>query len=76
MALAVALFINSAVGLSFGPLLMGLASDLFAPALGEGEGLRAGILVGLTAGLLSSALYWLASRSVATEIEQAEGAAA
>lgn len=76
MALAVALFINSAIGLSFGPLLMGVASDLFAPSLGEGEGLRAGILVGLSAGLLSGLLYWLASRSIKTEIAQAEGAAA
>jgi len=72
-ALAVALFINSAVGLSFGPLLIGLASDLLTPSMGEGEGLRAGILLGLVAGLASGVLYWLASRSIAEEIADVEG---
>ena len=72
-ALAVALFINSAVGLSFGPLLIGLASDLLTPSMGEGEGLRAGILLGLVAGLASGVLYWLASRSITEEIASVEG---
>lgn len=74
-ALAVALFINSAVGLSFGPLLIGLASDLLTPSMGEGEGLRAGILLGLVAGLASGVLYWLASRSITEEIADVEGVA-
>lgn len=74
-ALAVALFINSAVGLSFGPLLIGFASDLLAPSMGEGEGLRAGILLGLVAGLASGILYWWASRSITHEIAEAEGVA-
>lgn len=73
MALAVALFINSAVGLSFGPMFIGLASDLFAPNLGEGEGLRAGILLGMVFGLVSSLLYWLASRSITEQITLVEG---
>lgn len=72
MAMAAALFINSAIGLSFGPLLIGLASDMLAPSLGEGEGLRAGILLGMAVGLLSTILYWLASRTIAAEIGQAE----
>lgn len=72
-ALAVALFINSAVGLSFGPLLIGLASDLLAPSMGEGEGLRAAILLGLVAGLASGMLYWWASRSITEEIAEVEG---
>lgn len=73
MAMAVALFINSAVGLSFGPLLMGVASDLFAPSLGEGEGLRAGILIGLSAGLVSAFLFWRASRTIGNDLAQVEG---
>ncbi|RXZ64821.1 MFS transporter [Pelagerythrobacter rhizovicinus] len=73
-ALAVALFINSAVGLSFGPLLMGFASDLLTPSMGEGEGLRAGILIGLVGGVASGLLYWLASRSIDREIAEVEGA--
>jgi MFS family permease len=71
-ALAVALFVNSVIGLSFGPLLMGLASDALAPSLGAGEGLRAGVLIGLSAGLVSSLLYWLASRRITLEVAQAE----
>ena len=71
-ALAVALFLNSAIGLSFGPLLMGAVSDLFAPSLGQGEGLRIGILTGLSAGLVSGLLYWLASRSIADDVERAD----
>lgn len=73
-ALAVALFINSAVGLSFGPLMMGFASDLLTPSMGEGEGLRAGILIGLVGGVASGFLYWLASRSIDREIAEVEGA--
>jgi MFS family permease len=73
-ALAVALFVNSAIGLSLGPLLIGIMSDAFTPALGEGEALRAGILIGLSAGLLSGLLYWFAARSIDPEIRRAEAA--
>jgi MFS family permease len=74
-ALAVALFLNSAIGLSLGPLLIGAASDALAPSLGAGEGLRAGILVGLSVGLVSTLFYWLASRTITREIARAEGQA-
>lgn len=73
-ALAVALFVNSAIGLSLGPLFMGLVSDALAPSLGTGEGLRAGVLIGLSAGLVSGLLYWLASRRIAREVAEAEQA--
>jgi MFS family permease len=72
-ALAVALFLNSAIGMSFGPLLMGFASDLLAPGLGAAEGLRAGVLIGLSAGLVSGLAYWLASGKIAREVSDAEG---
>ncbi len=54
-------------------MLVGLASDALAPRLGVGEGLRAGILIGLSAGLVSALIYWLASRRIAAEVAQAEG---
>ncbi|UZK67293.1 spinster family MFS transporter [Sphingomonas sp. M1-B02] len=72
-ALAVALFLNSAVGLSMGPLLIGAVSDALAPSLGAGEGLRAGILLGCLMGLLSTLLYWLASRRIAADVAAVEG---
>jgi MFS family permease len=71
-ALAVALFVNSVIGLSFGPLLMGVASDILSPELGEGEGLRMGVLIGLSAGLVSGLLYWLASRTIRQDVLSAE----
>jgi MFS family permease len=73
-ALAVALFLNSAIGLSFGPLLMGAVSDAFTPTLGSGEALRVGILTGLSAGVISGVLYWLASRWIVAETAEAEAA--
>lgn len=72
-ALALALLVNSAVGLSFGPLLIGLASDALAPRLGSDEGLRAGLLLGLTAGVVSGLLYWRASYDIARDVRHAEG---
>lgn len=71
-ALAVALFFNSAIGLSFGPLLIGVMSDALTPSLGPAEGLRVGILLGLTSGLISGLVYWLASRRIAADILEAE----
>lgn len=71
-ALAVALFLNSAVGLSMGPLLIGAASDALAPSLGTGEGLRAGILIGMSIGFVSALLHWLASRTIERDIAQVE----
>ncbi len=71
-ALAVALFINSAIGMSFGPLLIGLASDALTPSLGSAEALRAGVLLGLAGGLASGLFYWLAGRRVAGEVDEIE----
>ncbi|RYY27662.1 MAG: MFS transporter [Sphingomonadales bacterium] len=71
-ALAVALFLNSAIGLSLGPLLIGAASDALAPSMGAGAGLRAGILIGLMAGLVSGLLFWLASRRIDRGIRDVE----
>lgn len=71
-ALAVVLFVNSAIGMSLGPLLMGLASDALAPSLGAAEGLRYGVLIGLSAGLVSGLAYWFAGRRIADEVIEAE----
>lgn len=67
-ALAVALLVNSAIGLSLGPLLMGAASDALAPSLGVAEGLRGGILIGLLAGAASALLLWWAGRWITADL--------
>lgn len=69
-ALAVSLFINSAIGLGLGPLTVGLLSDSLTPTMGLGEGLRLAILIGLGAGVLSAVLYALASRYITGDIAQ------
>lgn len=78
-ALAVVLFVVSALGLGLGPLTMGAMSDLFAHTMGSAEGLRLAILVGLSAGALSCLSYLMASRTLGADLiatEQAETLAA
>lgn len=67
--LAVSLLVNSAIGLSLGPLMVGAVSDALAPALGEAEGLRAGILAGLSMGFIGAALFWRATRHIAADVK-------
>ena len=61
-ALAVVLFVGSALGLGLGPLTVGTLSDGFSAAMGEAEGLRLAILIGVSAGLLSAISHGLAAR--------------
>lgn len=71
-ALAVALFVNSAIGLSLGPIVVGAVSDSMAPTLGEAEGLRMGLLGGMSFGLLASLLFWMGSRFIAADVVEEE----
>ncbi|MEQ9452462.1 MAG: MFS transporter [Pseudomonadales bacterium] len=72
-AMALVLFAQSAIGLGLGPLSIGIISDLLAPTWGAGEGLRLAILLGLVVGLVSSFIYWLASRSIKADLSAVEG---
>lgn len=69
-ALALVLFVVSALGLGLGPLLIGAMSDAFAPSLGEAEGLRLAILLGATVGVLSALCHVLASRSIRADLAE------
>ena len=68
-ATALFLFVLNLVGLGVGPMIVGLISDGFAALtnVGEGEGLRASLI--LVSGLapLSALLFWSARRSVREE---------
>ncbi|MDZ4371180.1 MAG: MFS transporter [Phenylobacterium sp.] len=72
-ALAVTTFIASGIGLGIGPLATGLVSDAMAPRLGEAEGLRAAILIGLSVGLAGAACFAAAGRTLARDIAEANG---
>lgn len=71
-ALAVNLFVNSAVGLGLGPLVIGALSDYFSVTLGEAEGLQRALLLAPIAGLLSAACYLAASIGLQRQISIAE----
>ena len=67
-ALAIVLFIGSAIGLGLGPLTVGAMSDAFSASMGEAEGLRLAIVLGVTVGFLSGLSHWLASRRLASDL--------
>jgi len=70
-AAAVLLFIINLIGLGLGPLLVGLLSDTLAVrgGLGSGEGIRWALIAASLVGLLSSALFFAARRSIGRDLE-------
>ena len=68
-AVSVVIFLNSILGLGLGPYIIGLASDLFAPAFGQ-ESLRYGILVSTVFLPWAVVHYMIASkRSIADSVD-------
>jgi MFS family permease len=65
-ASAAFLFVNNLIGIGFGTVFFGLVSDAFAVRLGD-ESLRYSILIGLGFYLVSAALFYVASRSLARD---------
>jgi MFS family permease len=62
-AAAVLLFILNIVGLSFGPLWVGVMSDLLRPHLGD-DSLRWALLSNVVFTTTGALLYWLSSRTL------------
>lgn len=71
-ALAVNLFVSSALGLGLGPLMTGILSDYFSVSQGIAQGLRTALLCAPLAGLLSAAFYVAASIGLSRQIAVAE----
>ena len=67
MASAIQLFITNAIGLAFGPLFVGIASDLFAPVLGAEQGLRVAMALVALPLALASLLFWMSRRTIAAD---------
>jgi MFS family permease len=63
LASSITLFILNIIGLGFGPQLVGVLSDLFAPAYGQ-ESLRMALLVLTFLNLWCAWHYWLAGRAL------------
>ena len=71
-AAAILIFILNIIGLTFGPLWVGVLSDLLRPSLGE-DSLRWALLSTLITGLAGAYLYWLSSRTLRQDMERVAG---
>ena len=70
LASAIMLFINNIFGLGLGPLSVGLLSDSLTPVYGP-QGLGYALAIMLLVGLWGALHYFLAARSLKTDIELA-----
>lgn len=70
-AAAILLFVINLIGLGLGPLAVGLLSDYVATGMGLGpaEGIRWALIVASCFGVLSAALFWMARKTIAQEME-------
>lgn len=68
---AVLMFLISLIGAGFGPVAIGLLSDLLRPAYGE-DSLRAALWLAPCAAVLAAAAYALATRTLVSDISRAE----
>ncbi|MFP6641534.1 MAG: MFS transporter, partial [Myxococcota bacterium] len=73
-ASAVNLFVVNMIGLGLGPLMIGILNDAWASEYGEGA-IRYSMLLAVTVGCFSSGAFWMASRSLATDLQAARDAA-
>ncbi|MBL6937750.1 MAG: MFS transporter [Alphaproteobacteria bacterium] len=71
-AAAVLLFILNIVGLSFGPLWVGVVSDALKPSLGP-DSLRWALLSNVVFTAAGALLYWLSSRTLDRDMARVSG---
>jgi len=71
-AAAILLFILNIVGLSFGPLWVGIVSDALKPYIGA-DSLRWALLSNVVFTATGALLYWLSSRSLGRDIARVAG---
>lgn len=75
-AIALVLFVGSALGMGFGPLTVGLMSDAFSASLGEAEGLRRAIVLCAAVDILACVSFLVAGRYLRQDLVDAEAAEA
>ncbi|MBA4758215.1 MFS transporter [Sphingosinicella sp.] len=67
-AAAIFLFFGNLVGLGFGPLTVGMLSDVLAAHLGSGEGLRWALVVTAFASTAAAGAFFMARRTIRDDI--------
>ena len=75
VAAAVLMFSTAMIGMGFGPLLVGIASDQLAPALQQ-HSLRFGLLIVPLVNLWAAVHFFRATRHLGTDLARATDAAA
>jgi MFS family permease len=70
LAASITLFVLNIVGMGFGPQMVGIMSDVFAPAYGK-ESLRMALLVLCFVNLWCAVHYYLAGRTLKADLEAA-----
>jgi MFS family permease len=66
---ALILFVSNLIGLGLAPLGVGILSDVFATTMGSGPGIRWALICLASVGVLTGALFLLATRAFRQEIE-------
>jgi hypothetical protein len=69
-ATAVLLFLINLIGLGLGPLGVGAVSDLISGPMGFGtaEGVRWSLMIFILFGIVASALFWMARKTIREEM--------
>lgn len=67
---ALSLFVSNLLGLGLAPLGVGVLSDVYGAGMGAGEGVRWALTTLAGVGVLASALFWLAARTLRDDMDR------
>ena len=59
----------NALGFGFGPLFVGMLSDILTPSMGEAVALQWGITAVLPVYIIASAIMWFGRKEVAKDLD-------
>ncbi len=68
-ASAIFFFMLNALGFGFGPLFVGMLSDILTPSMGEAVALQWGITAVLPVYIIASAIMWFGRKEVAKDLD-------
>jgi predicted MFS family arabinose efflux permease len=70
-AIAILLFVLNILGLSFGPLVVGIVADALKPTFGP-DALRYALMTGIVTGLTGAFCYWRATKHLKADLARVE----